>query len=618
MAKAMSTMRTLEELLSQPIAKAQDFLDAEKLLEQASIELKNVYDEAALEKKVSFLREKIDQFRDVFIGIQTVKIFELLGKAPTPPLIKAAKKAIAELETLHMPELATEIQLLKAKVAKWSKPSAAAAELTEEEKKAHQEQQTRQARNLIKGLDEALENKELDVAKQKLHDIQQLTITDADIRKQIATLQNQYKQQKADTLQIEFEGALAKYKEKPSSARADNVRDVIKALADLKIPERREFVNKANQQLRAVEKESAVVPEKKVVSPSAEQESQQLLFIFDPYNQLEPLPKEIKSRAREALEELSFGYKNSSAVELKGKGLEGLWRIRIGNYRIVYKMLREKDAIAVVMIDARGEIYETEDEQAQRTRNVDLIDIDVWPTDKLLSDAEDLLKKTASVADAAKAEPLLELYRWQLRGYPADQEYLKSLLLSGKAAFKMNDLAKARELFADMIPQAIDFPQIKKQAEASLAEVEKRLASFQVGRRITPPSPGWISPIPQEDVVGKLREKYQEARQLLVTNPEKATLALEQFSKESSAHAAELAHERKGADTLLNNEPLFASGMDYLEDGKFDDAISSFNSYLKEVGAFLPKRRRQVVDEEIAQSELGRAIRREVEKRLVK
>ncbi len=615
-AKALSTMRTVEALLSQQISKAQDFLDADKLFEQVSIELKNAHNEATLAQKVSLLRKMIDLSRNIFVDKQEVKILQFLGKTPTSSLIKAAKKLIAELELLQMPERRAEIKSLNERIEKWSKPSATATEPTEQEKKAQQEQQVRQARNLIKELDEALENKDLDIAAHKLRDIQQLTITDADIRKQIATLQNQYKKQKADALQNQFEEALAKYKEKPSSARSDKAKEIIRALADLNIPERRDFITEANKRLRALEKESAAVPEKKGVSPTLALEPQQLLFIFDPYNQLEPLPKEIKSRAEEALNELSLGHKDPTAIKLSYG--ENLWRIRVGNYRIVYERLPKKDAVAIVMIDARKEVYEAEDEQLQKAREDYLIDINDWPTDKLLSDAEELLKKTASVSDAAKAEPLLELYRWQLRGYPANQDYLKSLLLSGKAAFKMNDLAKARELFADMIPQAIDFPQIKKQAEASLAEVEKRLVSFQAGRRITPPSPGRVSPIPQEDVVGKLREKYQEAQQLLVTNPEKATLALEQFSKESSAHAAELTNERKGADTLLNNEPIFVSAEQALEEGEYDDAITFFNTYLKEVGKFIPTRRRQLINEEIAQSELGRAIRREVEKRLVK
>ena len=616
--EALKILRDLELLVSIG-SKAQDFLDTAKVIEQYETEFKGNIDENIKQQLVT-LKKDLQKVKDAFVKMQESKVSSLVIKPATPPLIKAAKKAISELETLHMPELATEIQLLKTKVAKWSKPSAVTIEPTDEEKKAQQEQQTRQARNLMKELDEALENKELDVAEQKLLDIQQLTISDADIRKQIAILQNQYKKQKADALQIEFEEALAKYKEKPSSARADNVKDIIRALADLKIAERRDFINKANQQWRSLEKESAIVPEKKRISPTPAPapEPQQLLFIFDPYNQLEPLPKEIKSRAKEALKKLSLGYKNSSAVELKGKGLEGLWRIRIGNYRIVYKMLREKDAIAVVMIDARGEIYETEDEQLQKTRNADLIDIDVWQIDKLLEDAKDLLKgEDVSVAKAAYAESLLELYRWQLRGYPPDEEYLNSLLFSGKAAFKMNDLAKARERFADLIPQSIDFPKIKKQAQASLAEVEKRITSFHMGRTIST-SQARVSPISQEDVVGKLRDKYQEARQLLVINPEKATLALEQFSKESSGHAAELTNERRGADTLLNNEPIFVSAEQALEEGEYDDAITFFNTYLKEVGKFIPTHRRQLIDEEIAQSELGRAIRREVEKRLVK
>ncbi len=613
-------------LLSKENLKYQDFHKAEDLVEQYKTELirlakfKNQSpSESDIEHVVEPFRAMINEIKCNFINEQEEKVLDIITKNPSPTLLKAAKKAIVELESLQIPELQPKIEGLKKNIEEWSKKPAI-AELTEEEKQKIQEQKKVEARKLVQKIDEALNANNVDTVQPLLREAKGLS-TDPNIQRQLVSLEERYKKQRADILQAEYEKTLAAYKQKPTVDREQKVRFIIKALEDLNIPQLKEFTRAAYQQLKTIAKEAASVPteEKKRISPTPAPEPQQLLFIFDPYNQLEPLPKEIKSRAEEALKELSLGYKNSSAVELKGKGLEGLWRIRVGNYRIVYKILREKDAIAVVMIDARGEIYETEDEQLQRTRNADLIDIDVWRIDKLLEDAKNLLKgEDVSATKAAYAESLLELYRWQLRGYPADEEYLNSLLLSGKAAFKMNDLAKARERFADMIPQATDFPKIKKQAEASLAEVDKRLASFQAGRRITPPSPARISPTPQKNVVGKLRDEYQEACQLLVTNPEKATQLLEQFSKESQPYAKELAQERRAADMLLNNEPLFSSAMDYLEDGKFDDAISSFNSYLKEVGTYLPTRRRQLIDEEIAQSELGRTLRKAAEKRLVK
>ncbi len=603
-------LENIKAIMLKKNLRAQDFHDVEKLLGQVAKEITTVHElttKKSLEENIIEIRDTLKKIKDNFIKDQESKILDILKKNPSPTLVKAANKAVSEIEELQMPELASKIEELHKLIETWSKrPISVVTEMTEAEKKALQEQEKHKAQELVQRLDETLAKNNLTDAEQLLRDIKFARITDATLQKRIAGLQDQYKEQKADALQTQVEEALAKYKEKPSSARADTIRDIIKALAGLKIPERRDFINKVNQQLRVLEKELAIVPEKKGVSPTPAPEPQQLLFIFDPYNQLEPLPKDIKSRAEEALKELSLGHKDPSAIKLSYG--EGLWRIRVGNYRIVYERLPKKDAVAIVMIDARKEVYEAEDEQLQKTREDYLIDINDWPTDKLLSDAEDLLKKTASVADAAKAEPLLELYRWQLRGYPADQEYLKSLLLSGKAAFKMNDLAKARERFKNLIPQSIDFPKIKKQAEASLAEVEKRLASFQAGRRITPPSPARISPTPQEDIVGMLRQQYQEARQLLVTDPEKATLGLEQFAKESQPYAKELTQERNGADTLLNNEPLFASAMDYLEEGEFDDAISSFNKYLKEVGDSVPKARKELILDKIEESKLGRTI----------
>ncbi len=622
--KYKSLLDEIRALISHPSLSLADILKTEKLFNQISVESVTTSDE------LKIITEFSDQFREKkreFIESKVQDPFATYTNHPSRAALKSAlklaKKSVGDLEALKMPELDETIKNMKERIASFEKQltaEAPAKEPTEEEKAILQAAANLEAKNLAEASEVALSKNEFADVETKLRRIKNMTITDAQVQKQIAGLEDQYKKQKMAALQAQYEKALVAYKKKPTSEREQELRLIIKSLEDLKVPTLREFIRSAYQELKTIEKEKAVpAEEKKRISPTPAPEPQQLLFIFDPYNQLEPLPKEIKSRAEEALKELSLGYKNSSAVELKGKGLEGLWRIRVGNYRIVYKMLREKDAIAVVMIDARGEIYETEDEQLQKTRNADLIDIDVWQIDKLLEDAKSLLKgEDVSAAKAAYAESLLELYRWQLRGYPAGEEYLNSLLLSGKAAFKMNDLAKARERFADMIPQAIAFPKIKKQAEASMAEVDKRLASFQVGRRITPPSPARISPAPQEDIVGKLREEYQEARQLLVTNPEKATLELEQFSKESQPYAKELAQERRGADTVLNNEPLFSSAMDYLEDGEFDDAISSFNRYLKEIGDFVPKARKELILDKIEESKLGRTISRAAEKKLAK
>ncbi len=663
-------LEDIKAILLKKNLRAQDFHDVENLLGQVVKKI-NTFPEMAgkesLEENVVHIRNALKNIKDAFIKNQESKVLEILKKNTTPTLVKAANKPVAELEELQMPELGPKIDELHKLIETWSKrPISVMSELTEAEKKGLQEQEKRKAQELIQRLDQALTNNNLEVAEQLLQDIKRTIITDVNLQKHLVGLQDQYKKKKSEALQTEYNEALATYKEKPTAAREQKVRSIIKELEDLKIPTLREFISKAHEQLKAKGKELETTEEKKRAQPA---EAQQFLFIFDPFNQIEPLPEEIKSRAEEALKELSHGHKDPSAVKLSYG--EGLWRIRVGNYRIIYEMLREKDAIAVVMIDARRDIYE--DEQVQRAREDYLTDINHYPPEKLLSDAEDFLKKN-NIDDAAHAKALLGLYRWQLRGYPTNTEdYLRSLLLSATAAMKMNDLPKARQLFSDLIPQArqeriatslgehniipdlsrviteyappqIFNHKIQQQARVGLAQVELRSGNRQaaidelekaiaaaandkerkgLGAQLEkirlpspkPPSPARISPVAQQDVVGKLREKYQEARQLLVTNPEKATLALEQFSKESQPYAKELAQERRGADTLLNNEPLFASAMDYLEDGKFDDAISSFNSYLKEVGAFLPTRRRQLIDEEIAQSELGRAIRRAAEQR---
>ena len=66
------------------------------------------------------------------------------------------------------------------------------------------------------------------------------------------------------------------------------------------------------------------------------------------------LPKKDKRRILTAVEELPADPEKGSA--LKGKWT-GLRRLRVGNFRIIYALLREELLIAVVRVGHRKDIY---------------------------------------------------------------------------------------------------------------------------------------------------------------------------------------------------------------------------------------------------------------------
>jgi len=71
--------------------------------------------------------------------------------------------------------------------------------------------------------------------------------------------------------------------------------------------------------------------------------------------QLQKLPNEIRVRVAAALSALSAEPRPPGVKKLSGE--ESLYRIRVGDYRIIYQ-IREKELIVlVVKIGHRGEVY---------------------------------------------------------------------------------------------------------------------------------------------------------------------------------------------------------------------------------------------------------------------
>ncbi len=70
---------------------------------------------------------------------------------------------------------------------------------------------------------------------------------------------------------------------------------------------------------------------------------------------LDRVPRALRLRIIEALERLRNNPRPSSVKKLGGE--ENLWRIRVGDYRVVYEIHDDRLLILVVRIGHRKDIY---------------------------------------------------------------------------------------------------------------------------------------------------------------------------------------------------------------------------------------------------------------------
>lgn len=67
------------------------------------------------------------------------------------------------------------------------------------------------------------------------------------------------------------------------------------------------------------------------------------------------LPKEDVERVVEAIDELAEEPRPRGSKKLKGQ--KGLWRIRIGPYRVVYSIEDDVEIVEIVRVGHRRDIY---------------------------------------------------------------------------------------------------------------------------------------------------------------------------------------------------------------------------------------------------------------------
>jgi len=79
-------------------------------------------------------------------------------------------------------------------------------------------------------------------------------------------------------------------------------------------------------------------------------------FLQEALDELERLDRSVAQRLLKKLRWLAENFESAKAETLTGK-LSGLFKLRLGDYRIVYEPDREHKAIIVHMVGHRREIY---------------------------------------------------------------------------------------------------------------------------------------------------------------------------------------------------------------------------------------------------------------------
>jgi mRNA interferase RelE/StbE len=78
-------------------------------------------------------------------------------------------------------------------------------------------------------------------------------------------------------------------------------------------------------------------------------------FVKSADRALQDLPDEIQRRIVRAVEALATDPRHRGSVKLSGE--ENLWRIRVGQYRVVYTIDDDKLVVLVVRVAHRKDVY---------------------------------------------------------------------------------------------------------------------------------------------------------------------------------------------------------------------------------------------------------------------
>jgi mRNA interferase RelE/StbE len=82
----------------------------------------------------------------------------------------------------------------------------------------------------------------------------------------------------------------------------------------------------------------------------------QIQYYHEFLQELEKLDKKIQKRIKEKLKELfRTPFSNYTHLALKGKQFKGLYKLRIGDWRLIYKLVGEE--IHFITLGHRSEVY---------------------------------------------------------------------------------------------------------------------------------------------------------------------------------------------------------------------------------------------------------------------
>ena len=77
----------------------------------------------------------------------------------------------------------------------------------------------------------------------------------------------------------------------------------------------------------------------------------------DALSDMESLPKKIRRQVDKKILGLANNPKPAKAIQLKGDENKGIWRLRSGDYRIIYEIQNDTLVVFVVLVGNRKEIY---------------------------------------------------------------------------------------------------------------------------------------------------------------------------------------------------------------------------------------------------------------------
>lgn len=80
-------------------------------------------------------------------------------------------------------------------------------------------------------------------------------------------------------------------------------------------------------------------------------------FLPSAVREVEKLPRAARLRVVEAIDHLSAEPRPQGAKLLSGTGRERIWRLQVGQYRILYQVEDDRLTVIVVRVADRREVY---------------------------------------------------------------------------------------------------------------------------------------------------------------------------------------------------------------------------------------------------------------------